>query len=369
MHSAVRVVGALTLLAVMAGGADAQEPAPVALKPMALEGAFIGKKKSEPAVDISGIACMPPRDMRRICLVINDENRNAQFAAIENDRLLVGQSIDLIGNKPDPRFLGSPPAIKCRADGDFKDLDGEGVAYAEPYFYLVGSHGCSRNAGELRLSSFLLTRVRVDREGRPADSHGKPVPAGDPRHAVETSWRASDLLASAGKAGAFFAKDLESANGLNIEGLAVDGETIWFGLRAPVDKDTGEAFLVRGSVADLFRDGHDRAKVFHDILPLRLDGLGIRDLATLPGRRLLVLAGAAHGPEVPFKLFLVDPASRAVKPVGTLPAVEGQVEGKKKVGKAEAVTALAATPERASIVVLFDGLVDGAPQRAEIQLP
>lgn len=367
MRSALGVLGAMSLLVGFASGAGAQQPT-VPLKPMALDGTFIGKKKHEPATDLSGIACMPPNGMRRICLVINDENQNAQFAAIEGDRLVVGQSIELIGDGPDPKTFGAPPAIKCTTEGKFKDLDGEGVAYGGSYFYVVGSHGCSRKHDELRLSSFLLVRVRVDGEGRPVGRDGKPVAAGDSRDAVETSWRASDLLARAGRAGGFFAKKLESANGLNIEGLAVDGDTLWFGLRAPVDEVTGETFLVRGSVADLFRDGHERAAVFHDVVPLALDGLGIRDLATLPGGRLLILAGAAHGPEVPFKLFLFSPGTKP-RLAGTLTAVDGQVDGKKERGKAEAVTVLAATPKQASIVVMFDGLVDGAAQQAEIQLP
>lgn len=371
MHSALRFVGAMSLLVGIASGADAQQTPPVVLTPMGLEGAFIGKKKHEPATDISGIACMPPKGMRRICLVINDENHNAQFAAIENDRLVAGQSIDLIGDKPDQKSRGAPPTITCEANGKFKDLDGEGVAYAEPYFYVVGSHGCSRNQNELRLSSFLLARVRVDSEGRPAGSDGKPLSAADSSQAVETSWRVSDLLGRAGKAGDFFGKNPKSDNGLNIEGLTVDGDTIWLGLRAPVikGKNVDEAFLVRGSVADLFRDGHDRATVFHDVVPLGLDGLGVRDLATLPGGRLLILAGAAHGPEVPFKLFVFNSATKSDL-VGTLPAVDGPgKDNKNELGKAEAVTVLAATPERASIVILFDGLIDGSPQRTEIKLP
>ena len=54
------------------------------------------------------------------------------------------------------------------------------------------------------------------------------------------------------------------------------------------------------------------------VVPVELDGLGIRDLAPLPDKRLLVVAGAAQGPEVPFQLFVVDPAKENVTPIGPL---------------------------------------------------
>ena len=78
--------------------------------------------------------------------------------------MVVGCSVPLIGQRAGARrTLGSPPDETCaKADG-FKDLDGEGVAYAAPYFYVVSSHGCGRSRGQFRLSSFVLARVQVDR--------------------------------------------------------------------------------------------------------------------------------------------------------------------------------------------------------------
>jgi hypothetical protein len=40
--------------------APAQSDSTIALDPMTLEGAFLGKKQNKPVTDISGIACMPP---------------------------------------------------------------------------------------------------------------------------------------------------------------------------------------------------------------------------------------------------------------------------------------------------------------------
>ncbi|MBR1126623.1 hypothetical protein JQ628_34245, partial [Bradyrhizobium lablabi] len=95
---------------------------------------------------------------------------------------------------------------------------------------------------------------------------------------------------------------------------------IWFGLRAPVRKGK-KAYLVGGAIDDLFKPGNKRSKAEPEVVPVELDGLGIRDLAPLPDKRLLVVAGAPDGPEVTFQLFVVDPAKEKVTPIGPLSAV------------------------------------------------
>jgi hypothetical protein len=354
--------GAMILL----GGAYAQQTSPIPLKRMTVQGDF-AVSEGTTANDISGMACLPEGTPRK-CLLVNDENKNAQFAAIDNDRMVVGDTVPLIGIEPDPRTLGRPPDETCEETASFKDLDGEGVAYAAPHFYVVGSHGCGRNSGKFRLSSFILARVRVDRLGQPVDGAGGPLARDNFARAVETTYRVSDLLQRAGKAAKFFGRNLKSANGLNIEGVAVLGDTIWFGLRAPVRKGK-TAYLVGGAIDDLFKAGNKRSKAEPEVVAIELDGLGIRDLAPLPGKRLLVVAGAAHGPEVPFKLFVVDPAKETVTPIGPLAAVTQQVDGETKTGKAEGVTVLDMNGDKAQVVVLFDGLVNGAPHLADVLIP
>ena len=360
-------IGAVSLLGGIGDRVCAQQASPLALVPMTVDGAFLGDGGA--ATDISGMACMPASNGQRTCLVINDENKNAQFVTIRNDRMTVGQPIALIGNAPNPKTSGTPPKPGCEKADDFDNLDGEGVAYSEPHFYVVGSHGCSRKKGKFRLSSFILARVRVDGQGRPAGSDGAALAGGNFAAAVETSYRVSDWLKRSGTAAAFFAKDLESANGLNIEGVAVLDKTIWFGLRAPVID--GAAFLVGGDVAGLFKGGNVPSKAAPRVIPVALEGRGIRDIAPLPDKRLLVLAGAAHGNEVPFKLFVVDPAKEDgnVKPIRLLAEVKQPVDGTPTIGKAEGVTVLDVTADRAQIVVLFDSLLNGAPHQGETTIP
>jgi hypothetical protein len=349
-------VAGVCVLPVVFGGANAEAASAITLTPMTKQGAFIGKK-DEAATDLSGISCMAPKGKSRICLAINDENKSAQFVTIEANQITIDQSVvALIGDAPDDAHtLGSPPIpdkTNCPA-GKFAEFDGEGVAFAAPYFYVVGSHGCARKAAEFRLSSFILSRIRVNEAGQPA---------------VENTYRVSDVLRNLGEASKSFGQDLKTKAGLNIEGVAVDGDDIWFGLRAPLDKDSS-ALLARASIKDLFEAGHDRSKAA-PIAPIAvaLGGLGIRDLAMLPDKRLLILAGATEGDEVPFRIFVFNPADRTKLELGTLPAVTGVIKNKLETGKAEGITVLDMDADNIRAVVLLDNLIDGAPQLAVIPL-
>ncbi|BAM92868.1 conserved exported hypothetical protein [Bradyrhizobium oligotrophicum S58] len=343
----------LTALMVLDGGTSwvAAQSGTIPLTRLDISGTFL-KEPDKTAKDLSGIACLAPQQGRRNCLLINDESRAAQRAVIENDRITAGAIVELIGEQPSAKTLGTAPDATCKKKDDFEDLDGEGVAYADPYFYIVGSHGCSRKKDKFRLSSFILARVNAD-----------PAASGQ----AETTYRVSDLLRRATPVDTYFAKDLESENGLNIEGVAAQGDRLWFGLRAPVVGDN--AYLVSAVVSDLFAAGHEPGSAKADAVPVRLDGRGIRDLAALPDGRLLVLAGAPHGPEVPFKLFAVEPASGASEELGTLAPVAETIKGETVVGKAEALAVLEASADRVTFVVLFDSLPNGAPHRGQVDLP
>ena len=146
------------------------------------------------------------------CLAVNDETQTAQFATVEDGKIAAGEDVRLIGESPDPETVGTRPrSVPCpRITEDFEELDGEGVAYAAPYFYVVGSHGCSRKKGKFRLSTFILARIRVDPNGRPVDEAGNVLTGSEVHQAVETTYRLSDLLPRAEAAGAFFGKGLDA---------------------------------------------------------------------------------------------------------------------------------------------------------------
>lgn len=308
-----------------------------------------GNKKV--AEDISGIACVDLGAGKRRCLLVNDEGGKAQFVIIVGRTIEPKKRVDLIGEGPNPETLGRQPKGPGCPDPKqrFKELDGEGVAYAAPYFYVTGSHGCARRAKAFTLSAMLLARIRVTDEGKPDVAEGEDAEA-----AVETTWRLGDALARAETVNAHFLKDLTDENGLNIEGLAVVGDTLYAGLRAP--SLGGKAFLVAVSVEALFAKGHESYTGTPRVIPIEVgEGAGIRDLSVLPDGQLLVLTGPAQFQDIPYRLFRFDPKGpTGPAPLGRLAPLD---ESEKR-GKPEAITMVG----KDRVLVFFDSLKNGAPR-------
>lgn len=348
----VALLGSSLALAVTLGGPALPQGAPHELEPVgepyAVSPGFAGED-GDVAHDISGIACLVAAGAApRRCMVVNDENQGAQLALIEGRKIVPGEVVELIGKKPSEKVRGSKPVVdSCPGGvGKFKEFDGEGVAYDSGFFYVVGSHGCSRRKERFRLSSFMLARIPVDATGAVTG-------------AAETTYRLTAALRSTPALRDKFGRALKD-DGLNVEGLAVIGERLFAGLRAPARKEP--AYLVATSVRDLFAPGSETSPATAEVIPLSLgDGVGIRDLTPLPDGRLLILAGPAQDQAVPYSLFAAEPrAGGAVKQIGVLKALPEADAG----GKAEAVAILA--PDR--VLVLFDGLPNGGPREYRVDL-
>jgi hypothetical protein len=230
---------ALTGLSLWLHPVAAKEPG---LEPQAVYSVSgdLGGKKGKAAKDISGIACMdPPGSATFRCLLVNDENVFAQFVTIRGAQIVPGDKVTLIGDAPDTATLGSLPTVDCPdPKPTFADLDGEGVAYAKPYYYVIGSHGCSRYGGEFKAAAFVLARFRIDEQGRVVGRDGKAARAdAEPSTYVETTYRVSEALRKVPQVAGAFGKALMTAeDGLNIEGVAVEGDRIVVGLRCPEQK-------------------------------------------------------------------------------------------------------------------------------------
>lgn len=303
---------AIVIILCSFGGSGAQNVSN--LKPLQkfeIEGSLTDDN-DDVSTNVSGVACMQPIAGRHNCVVIDDESRAAQLVTIEGRRLIAGAKVPLIGDEPSASITGQEPKnAGCSAGkGKFKNLDGEGVAFAFPYFYVVGSHGCSRNSNKFRLSSFILARFRVDRQGHVVDERDTPL--ADLSAALdhlETTYRLAEALKRANQVEEFFAEDLNDEDGLNIEGIAVVGDRLIAGLRAPVLRR--RAFLISVSTRALFSKGSLPASSDVAVVPLELGkNYGVRDLAPLEARQLLVLTGPAQEQKkVPYGIFLVDLAS------------------------------------------------------------
>jgi hypothetical protein len=116
---------------------------------------------------------------------------------------------------------------------------------------------------------------------------------------VETTYRLSEAIAASPKIRPYFTQDLMSANGLNVEGLAVADGKLFAGLRAPTLD--GKAFIVAVDADRLFNEkaSTNEGDVKTISVPMGA-GRGIRDLARLNDRQLLILSGPAQDEPVPF---------------------------------------------------------------------
>lgn len=305
---------------------------------ISVSGDLLGKN-GKAAKDVSGMACRPGASAERFCVLVNDENSAAQFVRLAGSSLQPGKTIPLIGGKAPANAMGRRPEPSCGKEKKFAEFDGEGVAFGDGHFYVVSSHGCSRNSEGYRLSSFLLARFRAYPDLPP--------------ETVELTYRLSDALAAAKSVGSRFGKALDAgSNGLNIEGIAFVAGKLWFGLRAPVDGSN--AYLIGVGATELFAPGNSRLQGDPEVVALALgERRGIRDLAALPDGRLLVLSGPAQEQKLDYRLHIVDPA----KP-DMLRAI-GMVDAPKK-GKAEVVTVLQENGGELVVAVLFDGVKNGA---------
>lgn len=331
-----------------------------------VQGAFTGSKPTKPAKDLSGIACRPTGSAAALdCLVINDEGTFAQRVAINSRTLRPDPAVvPLVGNSIPSAAVGTPPNVSTcpKGVGKFDEFDGEGVAYApsvanaqEGAFFVVGSHGCARHKDKFQLSSFLVARV-------PVSGNGIFGP-------VALTWRLSGALRTAPAIGDFFGRSLESAQGLNIEGIAAAGDDLYVGLRAP-SLPGGDTAVIRVSVTGLFAPGTADAALGTKVYraPLGRD-TGIRDMTILPDGRLLLLSGPAQEQaNVPFAIAVmtINGPKPTISWLGRLRDVSDE-DGKR--AKAEAITVLRREQNTLQLLVLYDGIKNGGPQEYRIQLP
>jgi hypothetical protein len=312
------------------------------------------------ATNISGLACMPANAAQSTCLAIDDQGRFAQVVRFENGLVTAGAKLQLIGVKPSKDTVGRPPAqVNCSGGmGKYKDLDGEAVAYSLHFFYVVGSHGCTRHSNKFRSSSFILARIpEAAVAGAPSDA----TVAFDTL-SVQTSFRLSEALAAAPPVRRYFTSDLMSANGLNIEGLVVLGGKLFAGLRAPTLD--GKAFIVTIDVDKLFDPDSPISESDVRVISLPLGpGRGIRDLTSLKDGRLLVLSGPAQDAQLPFEIHILDIVDGSSALLGTLSALIDAPDA-----KAETIVVLSQQDNIADVVVMFDGLQNGGPREYRLLL-
>ncbi|MGR9079520.1 DUF3616 domain-containing protein (plasmid) [Rhizobium leguminosarum] len=269
-------------------------------QPWKVSGKLIGKPKnfdgsdSKKSKDVSGIACAGTSGYPRVCLVADDETQGAQIVILEDGKLIAGDFVRLI----DDSFANTP-----------LELDGEGVAFADGFYYVIGSHGRPRHEDGKEDSAEINARVkassRIFRIRFASDSidtkTGKLV--GQPE--LTSSQLLTKIIRLLPELQPFVDKPLEE-NGLTIEGLAVREGTLYAGFRGPILTDHRAAIL-SVPLGVLFDSKTGDATLLRP--ELKVDTLGhprgVRDLLTFEGK-LLVLAGPENDPPKGNRIQLGD---------------------------------------------------------------
>jgi hypothetical protein len=306
-----------------------------------VEGKLLGEN-GEKSKDVSGIACAEHQGFPRLCLVVDDELQDAQFVEVQDGHLVVLEE--------DPVHL-----IDDKLNGKPLSLDGEGVAYADGYFYVIGSHGYPRDP-----------RHKL-KPGRDAEEIQAKIAASsklirikaDPKNpAVEVSTNLKNYM-PIDPLGPFVDRRLDE-NGVTIEGLAVRAGRVFVGFRGPY---LGSAEILSADLGSLF--GNTPANVGLNEPDLG-QGRGVRDLA--PFRHgLLILAGpSADCSAGSYSVFWCEEDCEAPQLLADLPALTD--EDREPV-KPEAILPLDGNERTIRILILSDGAKKGGPRMFEIPAP
>lgn len=311
------------------------------------------KKHDGKSTDVSGIACTESAGFPRRCLVIDDELQAAQIVIVEDGHLRAGQMIPLID---DTSVKGKPI-----------EFDGEGVAYADGTFLIIGSHGHPRDknhaldptkdkdrdtikASITANSRIALVRLTTDQIGQDGKLKDKGA---EPKARLFTGLHG--ILAMEPLLKPFLNQRLDR-NGVTVEGIAALGDTLFIGLRGP-SLGGDRAAILSMPVEDVLANRTPKARLHR--VPLG-PGRGVRDLAASPSG-LLVLAGPTADVDGPYSIYRVKDETAEL--LGEVPPL---IEDGERV-KPEALLYLDQDGESQRVLVLSDGAVEGAPRPLTIR--
>lgn len=270
-------------------------------------------------LDVSGAAILPDGKG----WLVSDETRSVQAIILDRVKrtLTAGDSLSLLPGKG-------------------KEMDLEGITSSSDtrWFYATGSHSVSRKKAEVQPDRQHIFRFT-------------PIGVGDIAVATLSPVITSEdcLRDSAGKG--------SDQGGLDLEGIAERAGMLYFGLRSP-SKD-GHAYIIEVKADDLFADAAKAAHRTHEIT-LGV-GFGIRDIVRVRDG-FLIISGPSGTDESAqgFTLYhWSGPGGKATK----LTDIHA------KDGKAEGVVLLEETSEEYTLLILFDGVENGAPTEFKVEKP
>lgn len=247
------------------------------------------------------------------------------------------------------------------------ELDIEALAASGATVYALGSHSSTRRTG--------------DRADRPASRNRERLAEGVEQQPLRDVIARFTLDASTGTVTALEKKSLRKAilghpvlalfaalaskeNGIDLEGLAVDGTSLYAGFRGPV---------LRHGFAAVLQFTFD-APESSTLLLVPLDGRGIRDMAKVDDG-LLLLAGPVGDSDTSHRLYLwngkdcvpgTGGAGGRLRWLADVPAPARAADAERMKAKAEAVLVTAQTATQYELMLLYDGLPNGGATRFSV---
>ena len=269
--------------------------------------------------------------------------------------------IQLLSKQEDGQYVVGDDILLPDVENDGGELDIEGIAVDGNFIYVTGSHSFRRN--KTRSKKSVKWNHKTFNQGKIKDE-----PSRDWLHRIEVNQQVQPVakmsislrdVISDHKALKTFSEIPSKENGVDIEGIAVDDGWVYVGFRGPVFLDNYVPVLK-------FKfDQHEKSA---KLLLVKLDGGGIRDMASVQDGFLLVSGpvGDAPGPYLVYHwngLDMVpgkdrDDTKGHIKKLGNLDVTKGKAEG-----------ILALEVERGTdddcqykFMIIFDGIINGSPK-------
>ncbi len=265
------------------------------------------------------------------------------------------------------RYTQHQDILLFEGDGEDQEMDIEGIAAVGDAVYVIGSHSKKRPKTKAKKSYDKNRKTFHGKKVKPEPSRGRLyrltlTPDGS---AVADSMVWQSLATAIEKDPVLgpFSAIPSKENGVDIEGLAADGEWLYAGFRGPV---------LRGGHVPVMRFKFETPADSYELRYVNLDGRGIRALArTSDG--FLILAGPVGDGPGSFQLYHWD-GKDVISGKGHDPAKVGRIRLLRDLSvpagaKAEGLALLDEDDDGYDLIIVFDGIDDPLAQRHRIEKP
>ncbi len=271
-------------------------------------------------------------------------------------------------------YTGEPDGI-IRLAREANEVDIEGIARGDKYFYVIGSHSRKRlkvkndldddetvqdNLNRLSQTAIepsreQLIRLKLKDDGTFDKNDKKSLKSMSLRDFILNHTVLSPFQVIASK-----------ENGIDIEGIAADGDDkLYIGFRGPRLRDNYIPVMVlqpKKGKEENFKKKFSEKDVAQEVRYVNLDGLGIRGMATVE-KGFLILGGPVGDEPLPYHVFFWD-GENMVPGKNEREAMQSHIKTLCKIPvpkniKAEGITLLKEEPGIYLFMIVYDGAEHG----------